>query len=58
MFVRNLVLIVVITSACHLYFHRFKRQGDERKAISMLERAVAEDSSHEEAAALLGQLKG
>ncbi len=34
------------------------RQGDERKAISMLERAVAEDPEHAQAAALLGQLKG
>jgi tetratricopeptide (TPR) repeat protein len=34
------------------------KQGDARKAISMLERAVAEDSSHADAAALLAQLKG
>ncbi|MEC7523122.1 MAG: tetratricopeptide repeat protein [Myxococcota bacterium] len=34
------------------------KQGDDRKAISMLERALAEDSEHAEATALLGQLKG
>ena len=34
------------------------KQGDERKAISMLERALAENKEHEEATALLAQLKG
>ncbi len=34
------------------------KQGDPKKAISMLERAVAEDSGHSQAAALLAQLKG
>jgi len=34
------------------------KKGDERKAISMLERAKAEDSGHAEALALLEQLKG
>lgn len=34
------------------------RAGDARKAISMLERAKAEDANHEAAAALLAQLKG
>jgi tetratricopeptide (TPR) repeat protein len=34
------------------------KQGDPKKAISMLERAVAEDSSHAEAAALMAKLKG
>ncbi|MBC7174459.1 MAG: tetratricopeptide repeat protein, partial [Polyangiaceae bacterium] len=33
------------------------KQGDKTKAISMLERAVAEDKSHSPASALLGQLK-
>lgn len=33
------------------------KQGDARKAISMLERAVAEDAAHEAAGALLAQLK-
>ncbi len=44
-----------------VYFHLgdiSAKQGDNRKAISMLERAVAEDSGHEEASALLAQLKG
>jgi tetratricopeptide (TPR) repeat protein len=35
-----------------------QKQGDDRKAISMLERAVAEDSEHADAAELLAQLKG
>ena len=34
------------------------KQGDNRKAISMLERSVAEDSDHADAKALLDQLKG
>lgn len=34
------------------------KSGDNRKAISMLERSIAEDKSHEEAGALLAQLKG
>ena len=34
------------------------KQGDARKAISMLERSLAEDSSHEGATQLLAQLKG
>ena len=34
------------------------KQGDERKAISMLERAAAEDPDHAEASALLAELKG
>jgi tetratricopeptide (TPR) repeat protein len=34
------------------------KQGDKPKAVSMLERAVAEDKSHAEAAALLASLKG
>lgn len=34
------------------------KTDDKRKAISMLERAVAEDKSHAEAAALLAELKG
>ena len=33
------------------------QQGEASKAISMLERAVAEDASHERAAALLATLK-
>ncbi|MCA9608066.1 MAG: tetratricopeptide repeat protein, partial [Myxococcales bacterium] len=44
-----------------VYFHLgdiSSRSGDNRKAISMLERAVAEDSGHAEALALLEQLKG
>lgn len=42
---------------CHLGDISAK-QGDAKKAISMLERALAEDSAHPEAAALLAQLKG
>ena len=34
------------------------KQDDARKAITMLERSLAEDSSHEQAAQLLAQLKG
>jgi len=34
------------------------KQDDTRKAITMLERALAEDASHEQAAQLLAQLKG
>jgi golgin subfamily B member 1 len=34
------------------------KQGDKAKAISMLERAVAEQSSHMQAKALLTSLKG
>jgi tetratricopeptide (TPR) repeat protein len=34
------------------------KTDDTRKAITMLERALAEDASHEDAAALLAQLKG
>jgi tetratricopeptide (TPR) repeat protein len=34
------------------------KQGDPRKAITMLERALAEDASHEQASELLAQLKG
>lgn len=34
------------------------KQGDTKKAISMLERALAEDSDHAQAAALLAELKG
>ncbi|MGB5812850.1 MAG: tetratricopeptide repeat protein, partial [Polyangiales bacterium] len=34
------------------------RQDDTRKAITMLERALAEDASHDQASALLSQLKG
>ncbi len=34
------------------------KKGDNRKAISMLERAKAEDSEHAEALELLAQLKG
>jgi tetratricopeptide (TPR) repeat protein len=34
------------------------KQDDARKAITMLERALAEDASHEQAAELLAQLKG
>lgn len=34
------------------------KQGDAKKGISMLERALAEDASHAEAGALLAQLKG
>jgi tetratricopeptide (TPR) repeat protein len=34
------------------------KQDDGRKAITMLERALAEDASHEQAAELLAQLKG
>lgn len=34
------------------------KQGDAKKGISMLERALAEDASHSGAAALLAQLKG
>ena len=34
------------------------KTDDKRKAISMLERAVAEDPNHAEAAALLAELKG
>ncbi len=34
------------------------RQDDKRKAITMLERALAEDASHEQASQLLAQLKG
>lgn len=44
-----------------VYFHLgdiAAKQGDAKKGISMLERAIAEDSAHEEAAALLAQLKG
>jgi tetratricopeptide (TPR) repeat protein len=34
------------------------KQDDTRKAITMLERALAEDASHEQASTLLAQLKG
>jgi tetratricopeptide (TPR) repeat protein len=34
------------------------KQNDRHKAITMLERALAEDAGHEEASALLTQLKG
>ena len=34
------------------------RQDDKRKAITMLERALAEDASHDQASQLLAQLKG
>jgi len=34
------------------------KQDDARKAITMLERALAEDADHEQASALLAQLKG
>ena len=34
------------------------KSGDERKAISMFERAIAEDKEHEDAAAMLAELKG
>ncbi len=34
------------------------RQEDKRKAITMLERALAEDRSHDQASQLLAQLKG
>ncbi|UCF45671.1 MAG: tetratricopeptide repeat protein [Myxococcales bacterium] len=34
------------------------KQDDTRKAITMLERALAEDASHEQASELLAQLKG
>jgi tetratricopeptide (TPR) repeat protein len=34
------------------------RQDDKRKAITMLERALAEDKSHDQASQLLAQLKG
>jgi tetratricopeptide (TPR) repeat protein len=34
------------------------KQDDTRKAITMLERSLAEDASHEQAAQLLAQLKG
>jgi tetratricopeptide (TPR) repeat protein len=34
------------------------KQGDPKKAISMIERALAEDSKHAQAAALMAQLKG
>ncbi|MGB5694044.1 MAG: tetratricopeptide repeat protein, partial [Polyangiales bacterium] len=34
------------------------KQDDPRKAVTMLERALAEDPSHEQASALLSQLKG
>lgn len=34
------------------------KQGDKLKAVSMLERAVAEDKAHERATALLSDLKG
>ena len=34
------------------------KQDDERKAITMLERALAEDRGHEQASELLAQLKG
>ena len=34
------------------------KQGDPRKAITMLERALAEDRGHEQASELLAQLKG
>jgi tetratricopeptide (TPR) repeat protein len=34
------------------------KQDDDRKAITMLERALAEDSAHEQAAELLARLKG
>ena len=34
------------------------KQGDSRKAISMLERALAEDKAHEAATTLLADLKG
>jgi len=34
------------------------KQDDPRKAITMLERALAEDRGHEQASALLAQLKG
>jgi len=34
------------------------KTDDTRKAITMLERALAEDASHEDASALLAQLKG
>jgi tetratricopeptide (TPR) repeat protein len=34
------------------------KQGDAKKGMSMLERALAEDSGHAEASALLAQLKG
>ena len=33
------------------------RMGDDRKAISMLERAITEDKGHPQATALLEQLK-
>ena len=35
-----------------------QKQGDAKKGISMLERALAEDSGHADAQALLAQLKG
>jgi tetratricopeptide (TPR) repeat protein len=35
-----------------------EKQGDARKAITMLERALAEDPGHEQASELLAQLKG
>jgi tetratricopeptide (TPR) repeat protein len=34
------------------------KQDDPRKAVTMLERALAEDAGHEQASALLAQLKG
>jgi tetratricopeptide (TPR) repeat protein len=34
------------------------KQDDARKAVTMLERALAEDASHDQAAQLLAQLKG
>ena len=34
------------------------KQGDAAKAISMLDRAIAEDKGHAQASALLAQLKG
>ncbi len=34
------------------------RQGDKRKAIAMLERALAENAGHDQASQLLAQLKG
>ena len=34
-----------------------RKEGDAKKAISMLDRALAEQSDHAEAAALLSSLK-
>jgi tetratricopeptide (TPR) repeat protein len=48
-------------SKADVYFYlgdTIAQQGDPKKAITMLERAVSEQPDHVEAAALLGRLKG